>query len=38
MGAFHGKIMVNIREYYNDQDTGELKPGRKGELFENEYE
>merc|ERR1712227_1098796 len=30
VSTFKGKKMVNIREYYNDKSTGEMKPGRKG--------
>merc|ERR1711944_2326 len=30
VSTFKGKKMVNIREYYSDKSTGELKPGRKG--------
>ncbi|XP_002733216.1 activated RNA polymerase II transcriptional coactivator p15-like [Saccoglossus kowalevskii] len=26
---FKGKVLIDIREYYND-NSGELKPGRKG--------
>jgi len=29
VSKFKGKTYVNIREYYTDE-TGELKPGRKG--------
>ncbi len=32
MSTFHGKKLVNIREYYSD-DSGDLKPGRKGEVY-----
>ena len=28
--TFKGRIMVDIREYYEDSNSGELKPGRKG--------
>lgn len=31
--TFNGKILVDIREYYED-DAGELKPGRKGDSLE----
>merc|ERR1711944_34830 len=27
---FKGQKMVNIREYYTDKGSGELKPGKKG--------
>mmetsp|Transcript_12142 Transcript_12142/g.34235 ORF Transcript_12142/g.34235 Transcript_12142/m.34235 type:complete len:97 (-) Transcript_12142:106-396(-) len=30
VSEFKGKKLVNIREYYNDKETGERKPGRKG--------
>ena len=29
VSEFHGRKMVNIREYY--EADGEIKPGRKGE-------
>lgn len=29
--SFNGKVLVDIREYYND-DSGERKPGKKGEV------
>ena len=29
--TFHGKVMVDIREFWND-DEGNLKPGKKGGL------
>ena len=28
--TYGGKIMVDIREYYRDQSSGEMKPGKKG--------
>ena len=28
--TFKGRVMVDIREYYEDSGSGELKPGRKG--------
>ncbi|CAH8475333.1 unnamed protein product [Heterobilharzia americana] len=27
---FRGKVFVDIREYYEDKSSGELKPGKKG--------
>ncbi len=27
---FKGKMLVNIREYYEDKESGETRPGRKG--------
>lgn len=27
---FKGKALIDIREYYNDKGSGELKPGKKG--------
>lgn len=27
---FKGKALVDIREYYEDKGSGELKPGKKG--------
>ena len=30
VSRFKGKIYVNIREYYDDKNTGEEKPGNKG--------
>lgn len=30
VGSFKGMILVNIREYYTDKNTGEEKPGSKG--------
>ena len=27
---FKGKILVNVREYYKDKESGDLKPGKKG--------
>ncbi len=30
VGSFKGKVLVNIREYYEDKNTGEEKPGSKG--------
>jgi len=27
---FKGKKMINIREYYTDKSSGEMKPGKKG--------
>uniref|UniRef100_A0A1I7VPT8 PC4 domain-containing protein n=1 Tax=Loa loa TaxID=7209 RepID=A0A1I7VPT8_LOALO len=28
--SFKGKALIDIREYYQDKGSGELKPGRKG--------
>jgi hypothetical protein len=28
--SFKGKRYINIREYYEDKKTGEMKPGKKG--------
>jgi Transcriptional Coactivator p15 (PC4) len=28
--AYKGKPLIDIREFYNDKSTGELKPGKKG--------
>ncbi|VIO89808.1 RNA polymerase II transcriptional coactivator, putative [Brugia malayi] len=28
--SFKGKSLIDIREYYQDKGSGELKPGRKG--------
>jgi hypothetical protein len=36
VGMFKGKLLVNIREYYNDKDTGEEKPGMKGVALSKE--
>jgi Transcriptional Coactivator p15 (PC4) len=30
VGSFKGMVLVNIREYYTDKNTGEEKPGSKG--------
>ncbi|CAJ0579722.1 unnamed protein product, partial [Mesorhabditis spiculigera] len=30
ISEFNGKKFVDIREYYSDKATGEMKPGRKG--------
>jgi hypothetical protein len=30
LNTFKGKQLIDIREYYEDKETGELKPGRKG--------
>ncbi|CAM9785755.1 unnamed protein product [Sphacelaria rigidula] len=27
---FKGMTLIDIREYYEDKNTGELKPGKKG--------
>ena len=32
MRTFKGRIMVDIREYYQD-DSGEMRPGKKGWMF-----
>ena len=29
--TFNGRHLVDIREYYEDRETGERKPGKKGE-------
>ncbi|VDN06453.1 unnamed protein product [Thelazia callipaeda] len=28
--SFKGKALIDIREYYQDKNSGDLKPGRKG--------
>lgn len=28
--SFRGRVFVDIREYYEDKVSGELKPGKKG--------
>jgi hypothetical protein len=28
--TFRGKVIIDIREYYEDKTTGETKPGKKG--------
>ena len=28
--TFNGKTMINIREYYEDKNSGEMMPGKKG--------
>lgn len=33
VSSFKGKWAVDIREMYEDKETGELKPGRKGTGF-----
>jgi hypothetical protein len=30
VSEFKGQVFVNIREYYNDKESGERKPGKKG--------
>lgn len=30
ISVFKGKVLVNIREFYEDKATGEEKPGSKG--------
>lgn len=30
ISSFKGKRLINIREYYEDKKTGEMKPGKKG--------
>ena len=30
IGAYKGKMRVDVREYYSDKSTGEAKPGSKG--------
>jgi hypothetical protein len=30
---FKGKRLIDIREYYEDKETGEMKPGKKGKYF-----
>ncbi len=30
VSVFKGKVLVNIREFYEDKNTGEEKPGSKG--------
>jgi hypothetical protein len=30
VSIFNGKVIVNIREFYEDIKTGENKPGKKG--------
>lgn len=30
VSVFKGKVLVNIREFYDDRITGEEKPGNKG--------
>ena len=38
INTFRGKLMVDIREFYQD-DSGELKPGKKGiSLSEDQWE
>jgi len=27
---FKGRVLVDVREFYEDKNTGELKPGKKG--------
>lgn len=33
---FKGKVLIDIREYWMDQE-GEMKPGRKGNLLDHYY-
>lgn len=30
MGTFKGNVLVNIREFYTDKNSGEERPGNKG--------
>ncbi len=30
VSKFKGKMLINIREFYDDKTTGEEKPGNKG--------
>mmetsp|Transcript_31415 Transcript_31415/g.23334 ORF Transcript_31415/g.23334 Transcript_31415/m.23334 type:complete len:103 (+) Transcript_31415:19-327(+) len=30
VSVFKGRVLVNIREYYEDKNSGDLKPGSKG--------
>ena len=30
LSSFKGKRLINIREYYEDKKSGEMKPGKKG--------
>jgi hypothetical protein len=30
VSLYNGKVLVNIREFYEDKKTGEEKPGNKG--------
>ena len=30
VNEFKGKLLINIREFYDDKATGEEKPGSKG--------
>lgn len=30
VGTFKGKVLINVREFYEDRSTGEEKPGSKG--------
>lgn len=30
IGDFKGKTYINIREYYTDQKSGDVRPGKKG--------
>uniref|UniRef100_A0A915BI27 Transcriptional coactivator p15 (PC4) C-terminal domain-containing protein n=1 Tax=Parascaris univalens TaxID=6257 RepID=A0A915BI27_PARUN len=37
--SFKGKALIDIREYYQDKGSGEVKPGRKGiSLSREQYE
>ncbi|VDM24268.1 unnamed protein product [Toxocara canis] len=37
--SFKGKALIDIREYYQDKGSGEMKPGRKGiSLSREQYE
>lgn len=31
VSEFKGKLLVDIREYYEDKADGSMKPGKKGE-------
>jgi hypothetical protein len=34
--SFKGKLYVNIREFYTDKGSGEVKPGKKGIMLTTE--
>uniref|UniRef100_A0A0N4UKR6 PC4 domain-containing protein n=1 Tax=Dracunculus medinensis TaxID=318479 RepID=A0A0N4UKR6_DRAME len=37
--SFKGKTFIDIREYYNDKGSGQMKPGKKGiSLSIDQYE